>query len=72
MLKKKTYDSKLALSVTRIIAFIQDTHTISDIMRAEALPDFRASSGIPKFIDASTTQSIEELSSCDSSSALVA
>ena len=50
----------------RIIAFIQDTHTISDIMKAEGLPDFRAPPAIPKFIDTSTSQAIDELSSYDS------
>ena len=54
----------------RIIAFIQDTHTISDIMKAEGLPDFRALPAIPKFID--TSQAIDELSSCDSSSSALA
>ncbi len=33
----------------RIIAFIQDTHTISDIMKAEGLPDFRAPPAIANF-----------------------
>ena len=40
----------------RIIAFIQDTQTISDIMKAEGLPDFRAPPAIPKFIDTPTYQ----------------
>jgi NADP-dependent 3-hydroxy acid dehydrogenase YdfG len=48
----------------RIIAFIQDEHSIKDIMRAEGLPDFRAPPAIPKFID--TSQDTYELSSCDS------
>ena len=48
----------------RIIAFIQDEHSIKDIMRAEGLPDFREPPAIPKFID--TSQDTYELSSCDS------
>ena len=48
----------------RIVAFIQDTRTISDIMKAEGLPDFRAPPAIPKFID--TSQDTYELSSYDS------
>ena len=36
------------------------------MMKAEGLPDFRAPIAIPKFID--TSQAIDELSSCDSSS----
>jgi hypothetical protein len=48
----------------RIIAFIQDEHSIKDIMRAEGLPDFRAPPAIPKFID--TSQDTYELYSCDS------
>ena len=47
----------------RIIAFIQDEHSIKDIMRAEGLPDFRAPPAVSKFID--TSQAIDELSSCD-------
>ncbi len=47
----------------RIIAFIQDEHSIKDIMRAEGLPDFRAPPAIPKFIDTSTSQATYELSS---------
>ena len=51
----------------RIIAFIQDEHSIKDIMRAtqsEGLPDFRAPPAIAKFID--TSQDTYELYSCDS------
>jgi len=48
----------------RIIAFIQDAPTISDIMKAEGLPDFRVSPAISKFID--TSQDTYELFSCDS------
>ena len=46
----------------------QDTHTISDIIKAEGPPDFRAPPAIAKFIY--TSQAINELFSCDSSSAL--
>jgi hypothetical protein len=35
----------------RIIAFIQDEHSIKDIMRAQGIPDFQAPPPIPKFID---------------------
>jgi hypothetical protein len=48
----------------RIIAFIQDTHSIKDIMKAQGIPDFQAPPPIPKFID--TVEAIDELPSCDS------
>ena len=48
----------------RIIAFIQDEHSIKDIMKAQGIPDFQAPPPIPKFID--TPQSIDELPSYDS------
>ena len=35
----------------RIIAFIQDKHSIKDIMKAQGIPDFLAPPPIPKFID---------------------
>ena len=35
----------------RIIAFIQDTHSIKDIMKAQGIADFRAPPPIPKFIE---------------------
>ncbi len=35
----------------RIIAFIQDKHSIKDIMKAQGIPDFQAPPPIPKFID---------------------
>ncbi len=35
----------------RIIAFIQDKHSIKDIMKAQGIPDFHAPPPIPKFID---------------------
>ena len=48
----------------RIIAFIQDEHSIKDIMKAQGIPDFQAPPLIPKFID--TAQPIDELPSYDS------
>ncbi len=54
----------------RIIAFIQDEHSIKEIMKAEGLPDFRAPPAMPKFID--TSLAIDELSSCDSSASALA
>jgi hypothetical protein len=48
----------------RIIAFIQDAHSIKDIMMAQRLPDFQAPPPMPKFIDAQ--ESIDELPSYDS------
>ncbi len=35
-----------------IIAFIQDKHSIKDIMKAQGIPDFQAPAPIPKFSDA--------------------
>ena len=48
----------------RIIAFIQDAHSIKDIMKAQGIPDFQAPPPIPKFID--TEQAIDELPPFDS------
>jgi hypothetical protein len=48
----------------RIIAFIQDEHSIKEIMKSQGIADFRAPPPIPKFID--TTEAIDELSSYDS------
>jgi hypothetical protein len=48
----------------RIIAFIQDAHSIKDIMKAQGIPDFQAPPPIPKFID--TAEAIDELPSYDS------
>ena len=48
----------------RIIAFIQDAHSIKDIMKARGIPDFQAPPPIPKFID--TLEAIDELPSYDS------
>ena len=41
----------------RILAFIQDAHSIKDIIKSQGIPDFQAPSLIPKFID--TSQAIE-------------
>ena len=48
----------------RIIAFIQDEHSIKEIMKAQGIADFRAPPPIPKFVD--TAQAIDELPSYDS------
>jgi hypothetical protein len=48
----------------RIIAFIQDEHSIKDIMRAQGIPDFQAPPPIPKFID--TREALDEFPSYDS------
>ena len=48
----------------RIIAFIQDEHSIKDIMRAQGIPDFQAPPPIPKFID--TSEALDELPLYDS------
>jgi len=48
----------------RIIAFIQDEHSIKEIMTSQGIADFRAPPSIPKFIDA--TEAIDELPSYDS------
>jgi len=48
----------------RIIAFIQDEHSIKDIMKAQGIPDFQAPPHIPKFID--TSHALDELPSYDS------
>ena len=47
----------------RIIAFIQDEHSIKDIMKAQGIPDFQAPPALPKFIDA--VEAIDELPSYD-------
>ena len=48
----------------RIIAFIQDEHSIKHIMKAQGIPDFQAPPPIPKFIDA--VEVIDEIPSYDS------
>ena len=48
----------------RIISFIQDAHSIKDIMKAQGIPDFQAPPPIPKFGDA--VEAIDELPSFDS------
>jgi hypothetical protein len=45
----------------RIIAFIQDEHSIKGIMRAQGIPDFQAPPHIPEFID--ITEALDELPS---------
>ena len=48
----------------RIIAFIQDEHSIKDIMKAQGIPDFQAPPPIPTFID--TSEALDELPDYDS------
>ena len=48
----------------RIIAFIQDEHSIKDIMKSQGIADFRAPPPIPKVIY--TTEALDELPSYDS------
>lgn len=48
----------------RIIAFIQDTFTIKDIMKAEGIPDYTAPPPIPRVID--TSAAIDQLINYDS------
>ena len=48
----------------RIIAFIQDEHSIKDIMKSQGIADFRSPPPIPTFID--TTEALDELPSYDS------
>ncbi len=48
----------------RIIAFIQDAHSIKDIMKSQGIADVRAPPPIPRFID--TNEAIDELPSYDS------
>jgi hypothetical protein len=47
-----------------IIAFIQDKHSIKDIMKAQGIPDFQAPPPIPKYID--TLEALDEIPSYDS------
>ena len=47
----------------RILAFIQDAHSIKDIIKAQGIPDFQAPPPIPTFID--TREAIDELPSYD-------
>jgi hypothetical protein len=46
------------------VAFIQDAHSIKDILKAQGIPDFQAPPPIPKFIDA--LEALDELPSYDS------
>jgi hypothetical protein len=48
----------------RIVAFIQDEHSIKEIMTSQGIADFRAPPSISKFIDA--TEAIDQLPSYDS------
>jgi hypothetical protein len=48
----------------RSIAFIQDAHSIKDIMEAQGIPDFQAPPPIPTFID--TSLAIDEIPYYDS------
>ena len=48
----------------RIIAFIQDEHSIKDIMKTQGIPDFQAPPPIPTFTDA--VEAIDALPSYDS------
>ena len=48
----------------RIISFIQDAHSIKDIMKAQGIPDFQAPPPIPKFIE--TVGAIDDIPSYDS------
>ena len=48
----------------RIIAFIQDAHSIKDIMKSQGIPDFLAPPPIPKFID--TQEALDEIPLYDS------
>ena len=56
----------------RFIAFIQDAHSIKDIMKSQGIPDFQAPPPIPKFIDAveamvrQAQHNVDELPSDDS------
>ena len=48
----------------RIIAFIQDEHSIKNIMKAQGIPDFQAPPPILRFIN--TSETIDELPTYDS------
>jgi hypothetical protein len=56
----------------RIIAFIQDEHSIKDIMKAQGIPDFQAPPPLLKFIDTTEAMvrqahhNVDELPSYDS------
>jgi hypothetical protein len=47
----------------RIVAFIQDEHSIKDIMQSQGIPDFQAPPPIPRFIE--TSEAIDEIPSYD-------
>jgi hypothetical protein len=48
----------------RIVAFIQNEHSIKDIMKSQGIPDFQAPPPIPRFVD--TSEAIDELPTYDS------
>jgi hypothetical protein len=48
----------------RIIAFIQDEHSIKEILKSQGIADFCAPPPIPRFND--TAEAIDELPSYDS------
>jgi hypothetical protein len=50
--------------IIAFITFIQDAHSIKDIMKSQGIADFRAHPPILKSID--TTEAIDELPSYDS------
>ena len=47
----------------RIVAFIQDEHSIKDIMKSQGIPDLQAPPPIPRFIE--TSEAIDEIPSYD-------
>jgi hypothetical protein len=51
-------------ATARQVAFIQDAHSIKDIMKAQGIPDFQAPPPIPRFID--TVEAVDEIPSYDS------
>ena len=48
----------------RIVAFIQNAHSIKDIMKSQGIPDFQAPPPIPKNID--TVEAFDQVPSYDS------
>jgi hypothetical protein len=47
-----------------IVVFIQDEHSIRDIMKSQRIPDFQAPPPIPRFID--SAEALDELPCYDS------
>jgi hypothetical protein len=62
--KRRCASSSSAQGCGGQVAFIQDAHSIKDIMKAQGIPDFQASPPFPKFID--TAQAIDEIPSYQS------